>query len=249
MTWKLKSWYEEDCTVELLTEPSDAPFIGFLKFAIQNGERYALRMNVIRHKGKKHIKEISFKFKGLDEQVVSMSHLTLMGRKSWMEDTVRLLESLDDHKEFKVAKMRYEGANRHYQNAKVIVEKYEGTPLETDHSIKERMAIHQNTMTECTKRGAFFPDYVKTIYRDYLHELKHPSKSVEVTHEKHHDHIEVELLTILNDKEVAQEVKVEAGVTLTRYREKKEAEKTPEENQKNSNALIAIKTIQEHYLK
>jgi hypothetical protein len=57
----------------------------------------------------------------------------------------------------------------------------------------------------------------------------------------------VELLTILEDSEVTDETKEEARSTLDKYRLIRQ-ETIEVGNQKDENARLAIRTIQEHYL-
>lgn len=253
MGWHIKNLFEEDYTMGLLTETSESPFIGFLQFLIKNGEKYKLDVKVTRKKGAVQIKELSFTFQGTDEQIVSMQGLHLMGYQSWMEEPVRFLDSLDSHSPFRIAKTKFNEAEMRWKSANDVLELlYDKQDFERHshhQNLKDRIIQHQKTMDTEVYKGALFPQRMKEIYREYLHELENPPEKGEVIEKPEHDHIEVELLTILNDEGVTQEVKTEAGVTLNRYREKKASEQKPEENQKDNNALIAIKTIQEHYLR
>lgn len=253
MEWRIKNLFEEDYTLELLAEKSPSPFVGFLQYIIQNRDKYSLHLKVTRKKGDKKLKELVFTFDGQDKQIVSMKDLYLMGYQSWMEDPVRFLNSLDNHEPFRIARITYWEAEEKWNGANNVMEILrDRKDFERHHhymNLKDRLIQHRKTMDAELYKGAFFPERIKEIYADYLHELENPPEKPEPIEKPEHDHIEVDLLTILNDLDVTPEVKVEAGVTLKRYREKKEAERTPEESEKNNNALIAIKTIQEHYLK
>lgn len=252
MNWNMKSFFEEDCTAELFAEKTPPPFIGFLQFLLRNQENYSLLLKVTRKKGDNKINELTFTFQGMEKQTITMKDLYLMGYQSWMEDPLRFLHSLDCHEPFQIAKALYREAEKKWErdnNALTgLLEMGNFKNNEIYNLFKENSIRHRRTMDRQLAKGALFPDRMKEIYADYLNELENPPEKPEHTEKPIHDHIEVELLTILSDEKVTQEVKTEAGITLNRYREKKEAEKTPEENQKNSNALIAIKTIQEHYL-
>jgi hypothetical protein len=109
----------------------------------------------------------------------------------------------------------------------------------------KKMNTQQHLMYECVHEGALFIQRFEGMHTDY--QESRAQKHEAVLPPTANDHIEVELLTILEDPEVTDETKVEARSTLDKYRLIQQ-EATEVRNQKDENARLAIRTIQEHYL-
>lgn len=228
------------------------PLIDFLNFLIENRERYSLQIKIQWSINTKRITRIAFRFHEEEEKVINISELTLVEYLEYMGDTNMFLAVIREVKDFKRLYDRYVEIEQKHQGTKDLYE--HELMLEKGGSLSfiidpqfliQRMNTQQHLMNECVNEGALFIQRFDGMYTDYQESLI--KKQVAVLPSPANDHIEVELLTILEDPEVTDETKEEARSTLDKYRLIQQ-ETIEVGNQKDENARLAIRTIQEHYL-
>lgn len=225
-------------------------FINFLNFLIENRERYSLQIKIQWSINKKRISRLSFQFHEEDEQIININGLTSVEYLEQMGNIEMFLEAIQGNKDFKRLYSSYTEFEEKHQRTKDLYEH----EIENVNSFSftiapqylvRKMNTQQHLMNECVQEGALFIKRFEGMYTDYQESLI--KKQEAVLPSPANDHIEVELLTILEDPEVTNETKEEARSTLDKYRLIQQ--KTIEvRNQRDENARLAIRTIQEHYL-
>lgn len=226
------------------------PFVDFLNFLIENRERYSLQMKIQWSINKKRIVRIAFRFHEEDEQVINISELTAVEYLEQMANIPMFLEAILGHKDFKRLYARYIEIEEKHQRTKDLYEHEVENVNSFSFTIAPQYLIRkinnqQHLMNECVHEGALFIQRFEGMYTDYWESLAQKQETILPL--LANDHIEVELLTILEDPEVTDETKEEARSTLDKYRSIQQ-EITEVGNQRDENARLAIRTIQEHYL-
>lgn len=220
------------------------PLDEFLAFLDEKKDDYSLRVTVRRAFGSDKIREIAFQFHQELEQIVPLKEVTGSDYQAWLNEPDRILEYFQNHSGLQATAKKFEKEKKSLENLQWMTDivptkevfgynlnKQVGTPL---------IEMKKKLMDDAIHKGAFFNARFVDVFNAYGKMVKERELK-RLTPEA--DHIETELVTILNDPEVDEEVRMEAQETLTEYRERK-----GNGSQKTDNARLSIQTIRQHYL-
>lgn len=230
-----------------LRNKPDYPVVDFLNFLLENQRRYPLQLRFKRGLNRR-IKRLTFRFNEEEEQVLSLGLLTRAEYTARLENIQLFLGWVATQNNFKECHAVYtECKEKHRWMVAIYEEEMSDEslyPLELER-LRRKIVSFQKQIDESVRKGALFHQYLVAIYEDYQKHAQEKPSAVVMPAE---DHIEVELLTILADMDISDETKEEARLTLEKYRIKQQR-KAVDGKQKDENARIALKTIQQHYLK
>ena len=256
MNWNPMNHFYKDFSLEIMLREKENPLYGFLSFLMVHGEDHGLNVKVTKQAGKNKIREMFFQFNDESDLIIPMKDLTLMGYADWCQNPVRLIETLEEWKPLLIARNQYDRAKYKLENNELLLNRLDGKNVfgYDVHLLtaKEDLLEQQKIMTDAIRQGALFSERMTDLYRTYEKHLKKPNSAPTSTPVSdmpipEGDHIEVELQTILNDPDISGRTKADAHATLESYRNAKVKE-VEQVNPKEENALLAIRTIQKHYL-
>lgn len=248
MSRTLFNRFSSDLFLEIQGNKHRHALYDFLAFLMKVESTPNLKVVALRDGWKHRIKEITFQFGEESPQSIQLKELSVSDYEAYLSKPDLLLTYFEADKEMRAARNTYAQVQQAHQEFNDAYLNWKNNKQSRSAVLRmelERFDFQQMKFAEneALKGGALFNIRLTGLFKEYA---KQQGVSAPVLHHQSVDHIEVELLTILEDPDISDRTKSDAKETLEVYRQENV---TVKRNPKEENALLAIQTIRQHYTK